>query len=192
MARRPRVLLPDIPLHIIQRGNNRSACFYSDEDYIFYIDTLAMLAEFYGCKVHALCLMTNHVRLLLTPTCCAGAGLLMKGLGQRYVQYVNRTYQQKNSGLTPIFSRCEFEYEVYDGGWSVGTKYSFVRDGLFFSELLDDPEDRASSHVHKLHELMRLHTGGDWRKFVLVIDPSGKANTKFIYRRYWGQTTFFE
>jgi len=52
MARRPRVLLPDIPLHIIQRGNNRSACFYSDEDYIFYIDTLAMLAEFYGCKVH--------------------------------------------------------------------------------------------------------------------------------------------
>lgn len=39
MARRPRVLLPDIPLHIIQRGNNRPACFYSDEDYIFYIDT---------------------------------------------------------------------------------------------------------------------------------------------------------
>jgi len=35
MARRPGVLLPDIPLHIIQRGNNRSACFYLDEDYIF-------------------------------------------------------------------------------------------------------------------------------------------------------------
>ncbi|WP_259740710.1 transposase [Pseudomonas poae] len=86
MARRPRVLLPDIPLHIIQRGNNRSACFYSDEDYIFYIDTLALLAELYGCKVHALCLMTNHVHLLLTPICGAGAGLLMKGLGQRYVQ----------------------------------------------------------------------------------------------------------
>ncbi|WP_257626906.1 transposase [Pseudomonas sp. Xaverov 259] len=81
MARRPRDLLPDIPLHIIQRGNNRPACFYSDEDYIFYIDTLAVLAKLYGCKVHALCLMTNHVHLLLTPTCCAGAGLLMKGLG---------------------------------------------------------------------------------------------------------------
>jgi hypothetical protein len=76
---------------------------------------------------------------------------------------------------------CEFEYEVYDGGWSVGSKYSFVRNGLFVSEFLDDPEDRASGFVHKLHELMKSHTGGDWKKFVLSIDVSGKANTKFIY-----------
>ncbi|MHA6138967.1 hypothetical protein ACX3YC_16325 [Pseudomonas mohnii] len=77
--------------------------------------------------------------------------------------------------------RCEFEYEVYDGGWSVGSKYSFVRDGFLFSELLADPEDRASGFVHKLHELMKAHTGGDWKKFVLAIDSSGKANTKFTY-----------
>lgn len=38
MARLPRVLLPDIPLHIIQWGNNRSACFYSDEDYVFILE----------------------------------------------------------------------------------------------------------------------------------------------------------
>lgn len=77
--------------------------------------------------------------------------------------------------------RCEFDYEVYDGGWSVGSKYSFVRDGLFVSELLDDPEDEASSLVHKLHALMTSHTGGDWTKFVLAIDPTGKATTQFAY-----------
>lgn len=76
--------------------------------------------------------------------------------------------------------RCEFEYEVYDGGWSVGSKYSFVRDGIFFSELLDDAEDKAPNYVHELHELMKSHTGGDWKKFVLIIDSSGKATTKFI------------
>ena len=113
MARRPRVLLPDIPLHIIQRGNNRSACFYSDEDYIFYIDTLAVLAELYGCKVHALCLMTNHVHLLLTPTCCAGAGLLMKGLGQRYVQYVNRTCQRTGTLWEGRFRSCLVQQDNY-------------------------------------------------------------------------------
>ncbi|ANF83628.1 Putative transposase [Pseudomonas antarctica] len=113
MARRPRVLLPDIPLHIIQRGNNRYACFYSDEDYIFYIDTLAVLAELYGCKVHALCLMTNHVHLLLTPSCCAGAGLLMKGLGQRYVQYVNRTYQRTGTLWEGCFRSCLVQQENY-------------------------------------------------------------------------------
>ncbi|SDU21814.1 transposase [Pseudomonas orientalis] len=113
MARRPRVLLPDIPLHIIQRGNNRAACFYADKDYIFYIDTLAELAELYGCKVHALCLMTNHVHLLLTPTCCAGASLLMKGLGQRYVQYVNRTYQRTGTLWEGRFRSCLVQQENY-------------------------------------------------------------------------------
>lgn len=76
---------------------------------------------------------------------------------------------------------CEFEYEVYDGGWSVGSKYSFIRHGISVSELLDDPEDRASGFVHKLHELIKSQTGGNWKKIVLAIEPSGKANTKFIY-----------
>ncbi len=76
---------------------------------------------------------------------------------------------------------CEFEYEAYDGGWSVGSKYSFILGGVTVSELLDDPEDNASDFVHELHELMKSHTGGDWKKFVLSIDPNGKANTKFIY-----------
>ncbi|MEX5544009.1 transposase [Pseudomonas pergaminensis] len=113
MARRPRVILPDIPLHIIQRGNNRSACFYSDEDYIFYIDKLDLLAELYGCKIHAMCLMTNHVHLLLTPTCFAGAGLLMKGLGQRYVQYINRTYQRTGTLWEGRFRSCLVQKDNY-------------------------------------------------------------------------------
>ena len=38
MPRRARLLLPGVPLHLIQRGNNRSACFYAEEDYLFYLD----------------------------------------------------------------------------------------------------------------------------------------------------------
>ncbi len=33
MPRRPRIFLPGIPLHLIQRGNNRQACFFADDDY---------------------------------------------------------------------------------------------------------------------------------------------------------------
>ncbi len=76
---------------------------------------------------------------------------------------------------------CEFEYEEYDGGWSVGSKYSFVRGGANVIALLDDPEDSASYFVRELHELMKSHTKGVWKKFVLSIDPNGKAHTKFIY-----------
>ncbi|HIA58853.1 MAG TPA: hypothetical protein EYO00_03025 [Gammaproteobacteria bacterium] len=40
MSRHPRNFLPEIPLHIIQRGNNRHACFFTDRDYIVYLDKL--------------------------------------------------------------------------------------------------------------------------------------------------------
>ena len=67
MPNRARLTLAGIPLHIIQRGNNRSACFYSDEDYHYYLNRLKEQATKYHCAIHAYVLMTNHVHLLLTP-----------------------------------------------------------------------------------------------------------------------------
>jgi len=67
VARLPRIVVPGQPLHIVQRGNNRHPTFFSDMDYQFYLDALAVSAEQYGCAVHAYVLMTNHVHLLLTP-----------------------------------------------------------------------------------------------------------------------------
>ena len=94
MPRRPRLVLPGTPLHLIQRGNNRQACFYADSDYQFYLEWLEKCADKYGCQIHAYVLMTNHVHLLITPEKAESAGQMMKYLGQRYVQYVNRTYQE--------------------------------------------------------------------------------------------------
>lgn len=53
MPRRPRLSLPNTPLHLIQRGNNRQACFIVDEDYRFYLDWLAEYAGKAGCRIHA-------------------------------------------------------------------------------------------------------------------------------------------
>ena len=65
------IVVPGIPWHIIQRGNNRSACFYTDDDCHKYLDTLKDQAEKYECEIHAYCLMTNHVHLLFpgNPRC---------------------------------------------------------------------------------------------------------------------------
>jgi putative transposase len=53
-------------MHIIQRGNNRSACFFADTDYRVYLDWLREYSAQTHCSVHAYVLMTNHVHLLLT------------------------------------------------------------------------------------------------------------------------------
>jgi len=97
MPRRARLKVAGLPLHIIQRGHNRTACFYAAEDFSLYLHHLAKLAARFECAVHAYVLMTNHVHLLLTPAHADGPSLLMKHLGQRYVQYVNKTYRRSGT-----------------------------------------------------------------------------------------------
>ena len=113
MPRRARISMPGIPWHIIQRGNNRSACFYAEEDYRLYLDHLKEQADKYGCAVHAYVLMTNHVHLLLTPEKENSAALLMKNLGQRYVQYINRTYRRSGTLWEGRFRSCLTQTEDY-------------------------------------------------------------------------------
>ena len=59
MPRRARIIVPNTPQHVIQRGNNRQACFYADEDYQFYLEQRgAGLAKSYFLmltKVLSLC-----------------------------------------------------------------------------------------------------------------------------------------
>jgi len=94
MPRKPRMYLAGVPCHVVQRGNNRDACFFTDDDYRFYLDVLADACRRYRVDVHAYVLMTNHVHLLLTPRAVDGVSRVMQSLGRRYVQYVNRTYRR--------------------------------------------------------------------------------------------------
>ena len=113
MPRRSRIIVPDIPLHIIQRGNNRQSCFFADEDYLFYLDWLEEYARSTGCSIHAYVLMTNHVHLLLTPRKWDSAANLMKRLGQRYVQYINRTYTRSGTLWEGRFRSCIIQQQQY-------------------------------------------------------------------------------
>ena len=47
MARLPRICLPGIPQHVIQRGNNRAPCFASEEDFAAYAHWLGEYARKY-------------------------------------------------------------------------------------------------------------------------------------------------
>jgi putative transposase len=96
MPRVARAVIVDYPLHVVQRGINRSDCFFGESDYLTYLEFLRRFSERFGCSVHAYCLMTNHVHLLLTPHSKESCALMMKNLSQQYVQRVN--YRLKRSG----------------------------------------------------------------------------------------------
>jgi putative transposase len=84
MARTARLVIPDVALHIVQRAHDRAACFFQDADREAYLDALHTYAARFECAVHAYCLMTNHVHVLVTPRESTGCSQLMKHVAQRY------------------------------------------------------------------------------------------------------------
>lgn len=97
MPRKPRIVIPGQPSHVLQRGNNRQAIFFAGEDYRVFLETLEAACEKYGCEVHAYVLMTNHVHLLMTPAERDSLSLVMQSVGRRYVRYVNDTYRRSGT-----------------------------------------------------------------------------------------------
>lgn len=63
MPRTGRIVLPNYPHHVVQRGHNRQVVFAAEEDYQRYIADLRELKDVFGVKVYAYCLMTNHIHL---------------------------------------------------------------------------------------------------------------------------------
>jgi putative transposase len=67
MARLARLVFPELPHHVTQRGNGRAQTFFSDADYTLYRDLLAASCRAAGVEIWAWVLMPNHVHLVLTP-----------------------------------------------------------------------------------------------------------------------------
>lgn len=113
MPRRARIILPNIPQHIIQRGNNRSVCFYTNEDYCKYLEWLKEYSDKTACQIHAYVLMTNHIHILASSEKSDAIGSMMKALGQRYVQYINRTYKRSGTLWEGRYKSCPIQAETY-------------------------------------------------------------------------------
>lgn len=68
---------------IIQRGNNKTACFYSLDDYHKYLTILAEVSTANNCHIHSYVLMTNHMHILLAPNQPNAIAYLIQDLGFR-------------------------------------------------------------------------------------------------------------
>ncbi len=97
MPRKPRFFLPDVPVHIVQRGHSREPVFFEDGDYQAYLGWMKEAAERYDCAIHAYVLMTNHIHILSTPNDKEGISRMMQYVGRRYVPYINLSYGTSGS-----------------------------------------------------------------------------------------------
>ena len=113
MPRKPRFDLPGLPVHVVQRGNNRQPVFFEDADRLAYLTWLAEAATRYRCAVHAYVLMTNHIHLLTTPAQAGAVGRMMQYVGRRYVPYVNRVHGRTGTLWEGRYRACLIHADGY-------------------------------------------------------------------------------
>jgi putative transposase len=113
MPRPPRLDLPGIPQHVVQRGVDRRPCFVLEVHYREYLRHLIELAGRFDCQVHAYVLMCNHVHLLATPAEAGGVGRLMQALGRRYVGYFNASMARTGTLWEGRFKSCLVDSDSY-------------------------------------------------------------------------------
>ena len=113
MPRRPRVHLDWVPVHIVQRGHNRGACFFDDQDRHAYLGWLHEALRREGCRLHAYVLMTNHVHLLLTPQDANAVPRVPIAVGRRYVQHINRAYGRTGTLWDSRYKSSLVQAETY-------------------------------------------------------------------------------
>ena len=113
MARLGRFFLEGQPLHVIQRGVDKQAVFFSSEDQIRYRDWLVEAADKWRARIHAWVLMTNHVHLLVTPETALSLPRTMQTLGRRYVRYVNNNYRRTGTMWEGRYRAAPVDSEAY-------------------------------------------------------------------------------
>jgi len=109
MPRKPRFFVPGVPVHIVQRGNNRQAIFFEEADYEVYLSFLLEALDLHGCEVHAYVLMTNHTHILATPRAKVSPSRMM----QYVVPYVNQKYGRSGTLWEGRFKAAMVETSSY-------------------------------------------------------------------------------
>jgi putative transposase len=147
MSRIARVVVPNFPHHIVQRGNRRQKVFFSDGDYLFYLRLLKKYGAEAGITYWAYCLMENHVHFVAVPH---SPESLAKGLGAahwKYTMSINIREDWKGYLWQGRFFSCPL-----DGRYLVAAmryvECNPVRAGLV-ARAEDYPWSSARAHVFK-------------------------------------------
>jgi putative transposase len=157
MPRPPRVVLPDHTLHLIQRGNNRAACFVDDWDRKRYLAALLQVSERTRCTVHAYVLMTNHTHLLVTAGDVGAPARMMQALGTKYVRYFNERHGRTGTLWEGRYRSSLIDSERYFLQCSRYIEMNPVRAGLVNSPADYHWSSFRSNAEGRPDPLVRLH-----------------------------------
>ena len=171
-------MIPEVPHHITQRGNNRQDVFFMDDDRRLYLSLLKEHAEKYGLEILGWCLMANHIHLVARPS---GQQSLAEALGRthfRYTQYINRFHRRSGHLWQNRFFSCPLGQEHF---WQAlrYVEQNPVRAGIVrqawayaWSSAAAHLNEKDKTGLLNLSYWRRIAAQVDWRAVLEMEQPS--------------------
>ena len=198
MARMARIVIPNIPHHITQRGNRSQKVFFSGKDKVFYLNLLHRYAQEAGLNFWAYCLMDNHVHLIAVPE---REDSLAKGIGDTH-KYYTRMINFRESWRGYLWQGRFRSFPLDEKYLYAAIRYverNPVRAGIV-KKAEDYEFSSAKAHIYKTEDLLLsdnfvLEEIKDWKAFLAGEDK--EQDIKFFKKharigRPLGQEGFIE
>jgi putative transposase len=162
MPRFPRLVVPEYPHHVTQRGSRRQLTFFDDADFSAYRDLLAEQLPKAEVDLLAYCLMPNHVHLILLPHCEESLARLLRSTHSRYARRINLKYSWQGHLWQERFHSFVMDEE------HLLAAVRYVELNPVRAGLCKHPDEWPWSSVHfHLHQRAdRLVTSGAMRAYV--------------------------
>lgn len=169
MARMARVVVPDIPHHVTQRGNRRQTVFFTEQDYETYLQLISTCCRQQHVHIWGYCLMPNHVHLILVPRDEAGLAKAVGETHRRYTRAIN--FRKKWKGF--LWQGRFSSFPMDDRHLYQAVRY--VELNPVNAGLVKNPEDwkwsSAGAHLRGEDDAMvvvapMLHRVGDWSGYL--------------------------
>ncbi len=109
MPRVARVVVPDCPHHVTQRGNRRTRIFKDEEDWRTYVAFLKKYAEKHELGIWAYCLMMNHVHFVAVPRSPTSLSGTFRDAHAAYAQRFNREWGHSGHVFQGRFFSCPMD-----------------------------------------------------------------------------------
>lgn len=174
MARMARVVVPNMPHHIVQRGNRRQQVFFSDQDKTAYLNILKEQCQRFGVSVWSYCLMDNHVHFVAVPE---NKEALANAFGQAHRHYTRMINFRE--GWRGYLWQGRFSSYVLDQDYLyAAVRYienNPVKAGLV-QKAQDYPWSSAKARVlglkdNLLSDFFLTEEISDWSSFLGLTDP---------------------
>lgn len=174
-GRKEREWYPGAIYHLMERGIRRQEIFREETDYYIFIAILKNVMEKYGANLHAYCLMTNHIHLLL-ETYEEKVGKIMQKLAGDYARTFNRRYGYKGHLFEDRYKSCLVETDEYFLQTS-----RYIHLNPVKARMVSNPEDYKWSSYRRI---INLCDDG--------ITTSQKTLSYFGNKSIWGYREFVE